>query len=263
MDCTCPFVSRIHTIVREQKEAGKRIVIAGSPNHPEVVGIDGYGGGGAIVVESAQQAETIEPDGGEWALVAQTTFSYQEYGKIIDILSKKFLEKLQIFDTICITTESRQKEALELAGESDVMIVIGSRTSSNTSKLLDTCLRACALSYLVDGVDSLPSLPSVADGLTLRIGVTAGASTPERIIREVIQKMSDNEVSMNQQESDVSFSDMIDSIPQLHRGATVKGTIVRYDVDNVYVDVHDKSEGRIPRHEFESEIGRASCRETV
>ena len=253
VDCTCPFVSRIHTIVREQKEAGKRIVIAGSPNHPEVVGIDGYGGGGAIVVESAQQAETIEPDGGEWALVAQTTFSYQEYGKIIDILSKKFLEKLQIFDTICITTESRQKEALELAGESDVMIVIGSRTSSNTSKLLDTCLRACALSYLVDGVDSLPSLPSVADGLTLRIGVTAGASTPERIIREVIQKMSDNEVSMNQLESDVSFSDMIDSIPQLHRGATVKGTIVRYDVDNVYVDVHDKSEGRIPRHEFESD----------
>ncbi len=253
VDCTCPFVSRIHTIAAEQRAAGRRLIIAGSPNHPEVVGIDGHGGGTAIVIETAEQAEKLEPDGNRWALVAQTTFSYQEYGKIIHILTKKFLENLQIFDTICITTESRQKEALELAGESDVMIVIGSRTSSNTSKLLDTCLRACASSYLVDGPDSLPPLPSEPARENLRIGVTAGASTPERIIREVIQKMSENEVFMSQQESDVSFSDMIDSIPQLHRGATVKGTIVRYDADNVYVDVHDKSEGRIPRHEFESD----------
>ncbi|MBP7401077.1 MAG: bifunctional 4-hydroxy-3-methylbut-2-enyl diphosphate reductase/30S ribosomal protein S1 [Clostridia bacterium] len=253
IDCTCPFVSRIHQIVQEQRADGRRIIIAGSPNHPEVIGIDGHGGGGAVVVETAEQAEKLEPDGGRWALVAQTTFSYQEYENIMHILEKKFLENLRIFDTICSTTENRQKEALELARESDVMIVIGSRASSNTSKLLDTCLRACASSFLVDGPDSLPPMVVGRGRERLRIGVTAGASTPERIITEVIQKMSDNEGFMSQQEPDVSFSDMIDSIPQLHRGATVKGTIVRYDADNVYVDVHDKSEGRIPRHEFESD----------
>ena len=253
VDCTCPFVSRIHQIVQQQHADGKRILIAGSPHHPEVIGIDGHGGGEAIVIETVEDAEKISPDGNLWALVAQTTFSYEEYGKIIDNLSKKFLEKLQIFDTICITTESRQKEAFELAANSDVMFVIGSHSSSNTSKLLDTCHSACASSYLVEGPESLPPLPYIRERETVRLGITAGASTPERIIREVIQKMSEYEVSMNQQEADVSFSDMIDSIPQLHRGATVKGTIVRFDADNVYVDVHDKSEGKIPRHEFDSD----------
>lgn len=253
LDLTCPFVSRIHDIVRKQRAAGRRILIAGSPDHPEVRGIAGHGGGDAVVIESAEQAERFDPGEDSWALVSQTTFSYKEYEKIMHILDKKLLDKLQIFDTICSTTESRQKEALELARASDVMIVIGSPSSSNTSKLLDTCLRACASSFIVDGPDALPPLPAGADRERLRIGVTAGASTPDRIIREVIQKMSDNEGIMSQQEADVSFSDMIDSIPQLHRGATVKGIIVRYDGDNVYVDVHDKSEGRIPRHEFESD----------
>lgn len=253
LDLTCPFVSRIHDIVREQRAAGRRILIAGSPDHPEVRGIAGHGGGDAVVIETEEQAERFDPGDDSWALVSQTTFSYREYEKIMHILAKKLMEKLQIFDTICSTTENRQKEALELARASDVMIVIGSPSSSNTSKLLDTCLRACASSYIVDGPDSIPPLPAGADRERLRIGVTAGASTPDRIIREVIQKMSDNEGIMSQQEADVSFSDMIDSIPQLHRGATVKGIIVRYDGDNVYVDVHDKSEGRIPRHEFESD----------
>ncbi len=249
-DLTCPFVSRIHRIVAEQHAKGTRILIAGSPNHPEVMGIDGYGGGQAVVIETAAAAEDFDPGSNSWALVAQTTFSYSEYEKIMHILAKKLLDKLQIFDTMCNTTENRQKEAYELACQSDIMIVIGSRSSSNTSKLLDTCLRACASSYLVEGPDSIPDL-SGKEGL--RIGITAGASTPNRIIREVIQKMSDNEGIMSQQEADISFSEMIDSIPQLHRGATVKGTIVRYDSDNVYVDVRDKSEGRIPRHEFDND----------
>jgi 4-hydroxy-3-methylbut-2-enyl diphosphate reductase len=159
-DLTCPFVSRIHDIVRAQRAAGRRILIAGSPDHPEVRGIAGHGGGDAVVIESAEQAERFDPGEDSWALVSQTTFSYKEYEKIMHILDKKLLDKLQIFDTICSTTESRQKEALELARASDVMIVIGSRSSSNTSKLLDTCLRACASSYIVDGLDSIPPLPA-------------------------------------------------------------------------------------------------------
>ncbi len=252
-DCTCPYVIKIHKIVRNAWENGKQIIIAGSPGHPEVIGINGECEQQAVIVDSVQAAENTAFSMSDWILVAQTTFSKEEYENICKVLKNK-IAKLQIFDTICITTESRQKEAREIAAQVDLMLVIGSPGSSNTRKLLEICRNQCGETYLIEHPDQVRS---ILDGRTsegLTIGVTAGASTPERIIREVIQAMTENEVLQNQQEQvDVSFSDFIDNIPHLKRGATVRGAIIRYDNDTVYVDVHDKSEGRIPRHEFEGD----------
>ncbi|MDD2213972.1 MAG: S1 RNA-binding domain-containing protein, partial [Oscillospiraceae bacterium] len=133
------------------------------------------------------------------------------------------------------------------------MMVIGSRTSSNTMKLVSVCQDATGETYLIGTPDEAQELVNSGQLRGKRVGVTAGASSPERIIREVIHIMSENEaVNKDLEQGDVSFSDFIDQIPQLHRGATVKGVIVRYDDDFVYVDVRDKSEGKIPRHEFEN-----------
>lgn len=252
-NCTCPFVTKIHKIVRKAWEDGKHIIIAGSPQHPEVIGINGECKDSAVILHAASQAENTDFDEYEWIIVSQTTFSYSEYENICQVLKKK-IAKLQIFDTICITTEKRQKEALEIASQADIMFVIGSQGSSNTQKLLEICLSQCADTHLIEHPEEVRAIlrERQTDGLT--VGVTAGASTPERIIREVIHTMTENEVFQNQQDQvDVSFSDFIDNIPHLKRGATVRGTIIRYDNDTVYVDVHDKSEGRIPRHEFEGD----------
>lgn len=252
-DCTCPYVTKIHKIVRTAWNSGQKIIIAGSPGHPEVIGINGECDRQAVIVDSVEAAENTSFEAAEWVLVAQTTYSKEEYENICQALKKK-IAKLQIFDTICITTESRQKEAREIAAQVDLMLVIGSAGSSNTRKLLEICRSQCGETYLIEHPSQVQAILDARTSGELTVGVTAGASTPERIIREVIQTMTENEVFENQQEQvDVSFSDFIDNIPHLKRGATVRGAIIRYDNETVYVDVHDKSEGRIPRHEFEGD----------
>ncbi len=250
INCTCPFVVKIHDIVRKAHEENRQIILVGDRNHPEVLGINGECGNRAIIIEKPEEADDIKNDDKSTIVVAQTTFSFNKYEKICEILKKK-IANLEIFDTICITTENRQKEAEELAGRSDMMIVIGSRESSNTKKLFDICSNRCCKTYLVEYPEELDVILKDADLGSYRIGITAGASTPETNIREVINKMSENVVAENQQEQDnLYFSEYVESISQLHRGSTVRGTIIRYDNDYVYVDVHDKSEGRIPVHEF-------------
>jgi len=253
IDCTCPFVSKIHDIVRKNSEEGRPILIAGTPDHPEVVGICGEAKGNVTVIESADDLHDagIEPDS---VLFAQTTFSAAEFRKIRDIVKEKIANE-QIFDTICNTTENRQREASALAAVSDCMIVIGSAASSNTLKLFDVCKGSCAKTFLVSDIKDLKTiLPDpVFRSDDCRVGVTAGASTPDSIIREVIRTMSENQASANQEHSEFNFGDYVDNIPQLRKNATVRGAITSADNEFVYVDVHDKSEGRIPRHEFLSD----------
>ena len=342
-NCTCPFVAKIHRIVHDAWVSGSKIIIAGMPGHPEVDGINGETQGQAVLVKSVRDAEELVFSGDNWVIVAQTTFSWQEYQVICEILKKK-IAKLQIFDTICITTENRQKEACEISSQVGLMLVIGSPGSSNTRKLLDICFSQCGETVLIERPDQVAPLMQGRDLRDLTVGITAGASTPERIIREVIHAMAEQEALQKQQEtqmdqqdlnnqvpktvpeqpetipeqpetvpeqpekqtedaaaaaepvsaaavaqitepeaaqiaepvaepmieepkklqadepqeeqadqSDISFTDFIDNIPHLKRGATVRGSIIRYDNEMVYVDVHDKSEGRIPRHEFEGD----------
>ena len=251
IDCTCPYVEKIHRIVRKASQEGKSVIISGTKGHPEVTGICGECAGPVRVIGNAGDLKEFNDEMGNSVLVSQTTFSAEEFQKIRENIKNK-IAKDQIFDTICSTTENRQREARDIAAASDYMLVIGSRGSSNTMKLYDICKSCCADTYLIgdasDLNELLPNLDVRSGDVT--VGITAGASTPESIIREVIQTMSENEAMANQEQMDINFGDYIDSIPQLRKNATVKGAITSADNEYVYVDVHDKSEGRIPRHEF-------------
>ena len=256
-DCTCPFVSKIHKIVREHALEGKNIIVTGGKGHPEVVGICGetYGTGvKCAVISSPEELETLDFPLSSAILVSQTTFSSEVFKEICKKAENQIAFKY-LFDTICITTESRQKEAASLSAKSDSMLVIGSSHSSNTTKLLDICKGRCARTFLVNSAGEAGRL--IAEGKILpddRVGITAGASTPEAIILEVVQKMNEDENKKTEnQQIDSDFANALDSLAQVRRGAIVKGTITSADSDFVYVDVHDKSEGRIARREFESD----------
>lgn len=251
IDCTCPFVKKIHKIVKEESQKGKRVIIAGKNGHPEVEGIRGESLDHVTVVGNKEEFDLLEIDPENTILVSQTTFSSSEYKKIRQNANNKIANE-QFFDTICSTTENRQREASDLAASSDCMIVIGSEKSSNTMKLFDTCISRCANTFLVEEVRDIKKVlenPIFSNPNTV-VGVTAGASTPDCIIREVIQTMSEDQATANQEQTDINFGDYIDNIPQLRKNATVRGAITSADNEFVYVDVHDKSEGRIPRHEF-------------
>ncbi len=254
LDCTCPFVDKIHKIVKEQADNGKNIVVTGAKGHPEVVGICSEAPADKVfVISSAEEISDIPFPLDSAVIVSQTTFSTVEFEKICANV-KNQIAKSCIFDTICITTESRQKEALQLSMDSDVMLVIGSGHSSNTRKLFDICRSHCVRTYLVSDASEVRKL--IKEGSISssdRVGVTAGASTPQCIILEVVGEMSENEVMTNQEQTDINFGDYIDSIPQLRRGATVKGSVTSADADYVYVDVRDKSEGKIPRREVDND----------
>ena len=254
-DMTCPFVSKIHTIVRENALKGMNIIITGTAGHPEVIGILGEAEGTGVkcaVIKSPDDLENLDFPLESAILISQTTFSSEIFKKICQTVKNK-IEKYNVFDTICITTESRQKEAASLSELSDSMIVIGSAHSSNTTKLLDICKGRCARTFLVNSGTEVRSL--ISEGKILpadRVGITAGASTPEAIILEVVQQMNEEEKITNQG-FDTEFANAVDLIAQVRRGAVVKGTITSADDDYVYVDVHDKSEGRISRKEFDSD----------
>ena len=184
-DMTCPFVSKIHKVVRENALNGMNIIITGTKGHPEVTGILGEAEGTGVkcaVIKDPEDLESLDFPLESAILISQTTFSSAAFKKICQTVKNK-IEKYNVFDTICITTESRQKEAASLSEISDSMIVIGSAHSSNTTKLLDICKGRCARTFLVNSGTEVRNL--ISEGKILRtdkVGITAGASTPEAII---------------------------------------------------------------------------------
>ena len=182
VDATCPFVKRIHSIVEKESAEGKQIIIIGNEGHPEVEGIQGWANTPAIVVESHEQAEKIELNKDQKiCIVSQTTFNYRKFQELVEIFEKKGYD-ISIANTICNATEERQKEAREIAGEADVMIVIGGAHSSNTRKLYEICKKECEETYFIQTLDDLHlELPKSVE----LVGITAGASTPNNIIEEV------------------------------------------------------------------------------
>ena len=182
IDATCPFVKRIHRIVEQESRAGSHIVIVGNPGHPEVEGIVGWCSGDATVLEDAQAAENfVPPEGKKLCVVSQTTFNYNKFHYIVEIFQKKGYN-VSVANTICNATEERQRAARVLAREADVMIVIGGRHSSNTRKLYDICREECADTYFIQTLDDLHlELPKAVR----LVGITAGASTPNKLIEEV------------------------------------------------------------------------------
>lgn len=188
VDVTCPFVLKIHRIVDRESRAGKQIIIFGDPSHPEVKGICGWCEGSCTVLRNREDAENFVPDPGRIpCIVSQTTFNYNKFKELVEILCKKrydnnVLNIDNILNTICNATEERQKEAQSIAGEVDTMLVIGGRHSSNTQKLFEICKEECENTYYIQ---TPVDLDSEMFHHSSYVGITAGASTPKKIIEEV------------------------------------------------------------------------------
>lgn len=182
VDATCPNVKRIHRIVSENGKQGKTIIIIGSDKHPEVEGIKGWCNGPVDVIATAEEAKNLDYESGtQVCIVSQTTFNYNKFQELVEILEKKSYDKF-VYNTICSATEKRQMEARQIACEADTMIVIGGRHSSNTQKLYEICRKECENTYYIQTPVDLDSKPFQCIGC---VGITAGASTPNNIIEEV------------------------------------------------------------------------------
>ena len=188
VDATCPFVKKIHNIVRKESEAGKKIIIIGNDNHPEVEGIKGWVLGDAIVIHCEDDIKKLNSlNTSSFCIVSQTTFNYNKFKYLVEIINKKGYD-INVVNTICNATHVRQVEAKEIASSVDAMIVIGGKSSSNTQKLYDICKSECHNTYYIQTVEDL-DLCNV-ESLN-SIGITAGASTPKNIIEEVVLNVRD------------------------------------------------------------------------
>ncbi len=245
-DATCPFVSKIHKIVEDNSKNGRTVIICGNSNHPEVIGIKGYVSGECLIVDSAEELENNlknfkNPQEKEFCMVAQTTFNTKEWSKCIKIL-KKYYTNAEIFDTICSATSIRQNEAVELSKKCDIMVVIGGKHSSNTKKLEEVC-RPYAKTVLIETAKDL-----VFDDFRgfQNIGVTAGASTPVDIIKEVQSTMSENFIK-----EDATFEELLEqSFKSIYNGEKVNGLVVNVTPTEVIVDIGTKHTGYVLLNEL-------------
>ena len=182
VDATCPFVKKIHRIVEKESNHGRHIIIMGNDKHPEVEGIKGWCHGPVTVISDEEEAENLAvlPEE-KLCIVSQTTFNYNKFQELVEILEKKRYDRI-VLNTICSATEERQLEAQQIACEADTMIVIGGRHSSNTQKLYEICRKECKNTYYIQTLVDLDTRPFQCIGC---VGITAGASTPNNIIEEV------------------------------------------------------------------------------
>jgi len=252
LDATCPFVKRIHKLVAAAEEKGRQPVIIGTRSHPEVQAIAGWCSH-PLVFETPEELENWLSESAEnknipVTLVCQTT-STQKLWEICREIIKKVCTNREIFDTICEATEKRQKEAGELSKKSDAMVVVGDTNSSNTKRLAMICRQYCENVSLVDNADELDlSRLTYANS----VGVTAGASTPSWIIKEVNNKMSEEikvETAMEE-----NFAELLEqSIKTLNNGDKVKGIVTAIGNTEIQVDLGTKHAGYIPVDDFSSD----------
>ena len=246
VDATCPNVTRIHDIVRNAAAQGRVPVIVGDPDHPEIVGIAGCAEN-SVVAANWEEMEQIFQNRPELVhqpltFVSQTTAIRANWENSVEN-AKKVCTNAEYFDTICGATSKRQTEAAQLAGRCDSMIVIGDPKSSNTRRLTQICQESCAHVVQVEQADAL----SPEDFCSVRtLGITAGASTPEWIIKEVYNKMSDEIMEIEQ-----SFAEMLEeSFKTLNTGDKVTGTVVAITPTEVQVELGIKYPGYIPVSEL-------------
>ena len=226
IDLTCPFVSKIHRIVEKYYNDGYQIVIIGDKNHPEVIGINGWCNYEACVIDSELSEICTNFDKKPICIVAQTTIKKEYFVQKVQILKKACKSTIE-FDTICSATRNRQEEAAKLAANSDCMIIVGGRQSSNTKKLFEISSKLCSDTYHVETADELPQKQYY------KIGITAGASTPARIIREVVKAMSEN------LKNEESFAELFEQYDQktLSNGDIIDGQVVEVRKNEVIVDL--------------------------
>ena len=226
IDLTCPYVKKIHRIVEEYYNKGYQIVIVGDKNHPEVIGINGWCDREAVIIDSETKEINTNFGNKPLCVVAQTTIKKNNFVQIVQILKNTCKSTIE-FDTICSATKNRQEEAAALAADSDCMIVVGGRASSNTRKLFEISKKLCSETYHVETADEIPHKQYN------KIGITAGASTPARIIQEVVKAMSEN------LKNEESFAELFERYDQktLSNGDIVDGQVVEVRKNEVIVDL--------------------------
>lgn len=272
-DATCPFVKKIHRIVAENSGEDTEVFIAGDPNHPEVIGIKGHCKGEVNIFNSeAELDEIIRNDGKNYdkriIAISQTTFS-QKVWKICKEKIKKYYTNAKIFDTICFATRERQDEAALISKQSDMMIIIGDRHSSNTAKLKAVCSENCD-TYLVERA---AELNTINFSHCATVGVTAGASTPSAIIKEVLFAMSEivNETTNIQVEEvpsevaaaeDMDFSAALEeSLNNMSTDQRVKGVVMGITPTEIQVDIGRKHAGFVPMDEYSADPNADAAKE--
>ncbi len=247
-DATCPFVAKVHRIVGSQPQ-GTVVLVAGDPEHPEVQGITGHCSVPFLVAKTGEELEEEVRNLENftklrYVLVAQTTFNRKEWDKTI-ISAKKVCTNLEIFDTICKATVIRQEEAQRLSKSADAMIVVGGRHSSNTRKLFDICAANCP-TVLVEEPGEL-SLHKELFARASFIGITAGASTPVCIIKEVQETMS----RLDNISNDMTFEEMLEqSFKSTYNGEKVTGVVTGIKPNEIFVDIGTKHAGYVPLNEL-------------
>lgn len=250
IDATCPYVKRVHELARYLLDEGYKVVIVGEREHPEVQGILGAVDNQGIVALEPEDLKGIRFD--KVGVVAQTTQSEQRVKDCVDYLVDTARE-IRVYPTICQATESRQLAAVELAGQVDVMIVVGGRQSGNTRRLYELCLQVLPRVYLIERPDELEDTWFKPTDI---VGLTAGASTPDWVIEGVVERMSEMEKKEMQVElpesSEENQEAMMQSLEQgeLKKGAVLTAKVVSVDNEGVYVDVGQKQEGFIPLREL-------------
>ena len=265
-DATCPFVKKIHRIVEKESADGSKIIIAGDPNHPEVKGIRSYCKTESYVVSSSEELESIKKnndfsENDAFSLVSQTTFDAKEFKKC-EKFAKTLFTNLKIFDTICNATALRQEEAIALAKENDMMVVIGGRNSSNTEKLRKLCSEITD-TYLIEEASELSEIKF---DRASSVGVTAGASTPDGIIKEVIRTMSESNVNIEsavenqgqveavENTEEMSFEQALEeSLNSMNNDQKVTGVVMHVAPNEIQVDIGRKQTGYIPSDEYSAD----------
>ena len=246
IDATCPYVKKIHKAVRDKSIDGYHIIIMGNRSHPEVEGIIGWCRNvynperpeDFTVIENEADAEGFQlPMDRKLCIVAQTTFNYKKFQDLVEIILKKGYD-IFVLNTICNATEERQTESYQLAKQSDAMIVIGGKHSSNTRKLYEICQNECENTYYIQKLDDLDlsQLKSYRN-----VGITAGASTPNNIIKEVHTAMSEK-----------SFEQLLEEekVVKISNGDVVEGIVLGVKEDEIILNIGYKSEGIITRNEY-------------
>ena len=239
VDATCPFVLKIHRIVEKASAEGKQILIIGSAEHPEVEGIRGWCSKDVHVISDAEGLSEIDLGCKPTCVVSQTTFNYNKFQDIVEIIKEKSYH-IEVCNTICNATEERQLEAKSIAHDVDAMIVIGDRQSSNSQKLYEISKKECGNTFFVQTLKDLDLKLFESTG---KVGITAGASTPEKIIKEVHASITEK-----------SFEQLLEeSLVTIRNGEVVEGTVIDVKPDEIILNIGYKADGILTRSEYSND----------
>ena len=253
VDATCPFVTRIHQMARRAAEEGRRLIVIGEAEHPEVRGILGWAREGSRAVLEEADLRDIDEGFQDALVVAQTTLKRETFEHMTDLIVRK-LPGAEIVCTICTATAKRQEEAVDMARKADVMVVIGGRESSNSRKLYELCREICPRTYFIETAAEIRTIAVNSGDI---IGITAGASTPDCIIKEVVTAMNDIEKQVTQSEEMTTtesdfMADVEKTLVQIRPGQTIVGTVVQITEDEVCVNVGYKADGLVKKADLSS-----------